>query len=70
MSLSPEFRKLAEESRCVSGLWWRVGEQELQKFAESIVRECASISENYAGGSIPLSIALKIKERFGMKEEP
>lgn len=37
-----------------------------QKFAELIVRECAEISENYAGGAIPVSIACAIKERFGV----
>ena len=26
------------------------------KFAELIVRECAEVSKNYAGGSMPLSI--------------
>jgi hypothetical protein len=37
-----------------------------QKFAELIVQECAEISENYAGGAIPVSIACAIKERFGV----
>ena len=41
---------------------------ELEKFAELIVGECAEVSENYAGGSMPLSIALAIKEHFGVKE--
>jgi hypothetical protein len=63
--LSHEFRKLAEESRCLTG--WKIGECELQAFAELIVKECASISENYAGGSMPLSIAMKIKEHFGVQ---
>jgi hypothetical protein len=41
---------------------------ELEKFAELIVRECAEVSENYAGGSMPLSIAFAIKEHFGVEE--
>jgi hypothetical protein len=36
--------------------------------AELIVRECAEVSKNYAGGSMPLSIALAIKKHFGVKE--
>jgi hypothetical protein len=41
---------------------------ELHYFAESIVKECAEVSENYAAGSMPLSIALAIKEHFGVEE--
>ena len=37
------------------------------KFAELIVRECADVSKNYAGGSMPLSIALAIKQHFGVE---
>ena len=36
------------------------------KFAELIVQECAEISENYAGGSMPVLIACAIKEHFGV----
>ncbi len=39
-----------------------------QKFAELIVRECAEVSENYAAGSMPLSIAHAIKKHFGVEE--
>jgi len=39
-----------------------------EKFAELIVRECAEISENYAGGSMPVLIACAIKEHFGAEE--
>jgi len=39
-----------------------------EKFAELIVRECAEVSKNYAGGSMPLSIALAIKKHFGVEE--
>ena len=39
-----------------------------EMFAELIVRECAEVSKNYAGGSMPLSIALAIKKHFGVKE--
>ena len=38
-----------------------------EKFTELIVQECAEISENYATGSMPVSIALAIKEHFGVK---
>ena len=41
---------------------------DLEKFAELIVRECAEVSKNYAGGSMPLSIALAIKKHFGVEE--
>jgi hypothetical protein len=39
----------------------------VEKFAELIVRECAEVSKNYAGGSMPLSIALAIKKHFGVE---
>ena len=39
----------------------------IEKFAELIVRECADVSKNYAGGSMPLSIALAIKQHFGVE---
>ena len=39
-----------------------------RKFAELIVKECAEVSENYAGGSMPLSIAYAIKEHFGVEQ--
>jgi hypothetical protein len=39
-----------------------------KKLAELIVRECAEVSKNYAGGSMPLSIALAIKKHFGVEE--
>jgi len=38
-----------------------------EKFAELIVQECAEISENYAGGSMPVLIACAIKEHFGVE---
>ena len=43
-------------------------EFDYEKFAGLIVRECAEISKNYAAGSMPLSIALAIKDHFGVKE--
>ena len=39
-----------------------------KKFAELIVEKCAEVSKNYAGGSMPLSIALAIKKHFGVEE--
>lgn len=38
-----------------------------EKFAELIVKECADIAKNYAGGSMPVSISLAIKSKFGVK---
>jgi hypothetical protein len=46
---------------------WIVSDDNLRKFAELIVQECAEISENYASGAIPWSIACAIKEHFGVK---
>jgi hypothetical protein len=40
-----------------------------KKFAELIVKECAEVSENYAAGSMPLSIAHAIKQHFGVEEQ-
>ena len=40
----------------------------IEKFAELIVRECAEVSKNYAGGSMPLSIAVAIKQHFGVEQ--
>ena len=37
---------------------------ELEDFVAEIVKECATVSENYAGGSLPLSIAIAIKSHF------
>ena len=42
--------------------------EDVEKFAELIVRECAKVSENYACGAMPLSIALSIKKHFGVEE--
>ena len=41
--------------------------EDVEKFAELIVRECAKVSENYADGAMPLSIALAIEKHFGVK---
>ena len=47
---------------------WVFSKVDQAKFAELIVRECAEVSKNYAGGSMPLSIALAIKKHFGVEE--
>jgi hypothetical protein len=40
--------------------------EQMEHLAELIVQECAEISENYAGGSMPVLIACAIKEHFGV----
>jgi hypothetical protein len=47
---------------------WVFSKVDQAKFAELIVQECAEVSKNYAGGSMPLSIALAIKKHFGVEE--
>ena len=47
---------------------WVFSKVDQAKFAELIIQECAEVSKNYAGGSMPLSIALAIKKHFGVKE--
>jgi hypothetical protein len=45
-------------------------ESELQKFAELIIRECASIVENAVDHREPASTYVnKIKQHFGVKEK-
>lgn len=46
---------------------WYVSSLEMERFAELIVQECAEISEKYASGSMPLSIAIAIKKHFGVE---
>lgn len=69
--MNKKIRELAKEHGFVHD-FMTVGEyndalQKFEKFAELIVRECAEISKTYAGGSMPLSIALAIREHFGVK---
>ena len=76
--MNEQIWKLAEQIVCFeqdmdgsmepneNGQWIRA--DDLAKFAELIVRECAEVSKNYAGGSMPLSIALAIKKHFGVEE--
>jgi hypothetical protein len=74
--MNERIRQLAEQAgaetwsrapmRAVTGLAFT--DENLAKFAELIVRECAEVSKNYAGGSMPLSIALAIKKHFGVEE--
>lgn len=47
---------------------WNIPDEFIEKFAELIVEECAEVSKKYAGGSMPLSIALAIREHFGVKQ--
>ena len=68
--MNERIRELAEQAGFENGHQDRNGNSlsyELEKFAELIVRECAETSKKYAGGSMPLSIALAIKEHFGVK---
>lgn len=76
--MNERIRELAEQAEFISkrhnGDEWRWGyidpelNSKLEKFAELIVCGCAKVSENYAGGSMPLSIALAIKQHFGVKQ--
>ena len=69
--MNERLQELAEQAGFENGHQERNGNSlsyELEKFAELIVRECADISKNYAHGSMPLSIALSIKEHFGVGE--
>jgi hypothetical protein len=43
-------------------------DDQIDQFTKLIVQECAEISENYAGGSMPVLIACAIKEHFGVEE--
>lgn len=60
-------KRLADEVRFTSELPYPDQDTIFQRFAELIVKECADVSKNYAGGSMPLSISLAIKEHFGVK---
>lgn len=43
-------------------------EDDLQKFAELIVKECAQISEEYAySETLPMLISYHIKQHFGVE---
>jgi hypothetical protein len=61
--MNERIKQLANEVQFTSDVTYT----ELEKFAESIVKECAEVSENYAAGSMPLSIAHAIKKHFGVK---
>jgi len=67
--MNEQIRELLLEAReqTAEGKWRAPTDVWAQKFAELIVRECAEVSKNYAGGSIPLSIAFAIKEHFGVE---
>jgi hypothetical protein len=41
--------------------------EEVKEFAILLIQECASISENYAARSMPLSSALEIIRKLGVK---
>ncbi len=47
-------------------VYWQ-GEASAERFANLLIRECAEVSENYAGGSMPASIASAIKQHFGVE---
>ena len=70
--MNTQMRKLAEQASYriieTDGAPIISNEFDKEKFAELIVRECAEVSKNYAGGSMPLSIALAIKKHFGIEE--
>jgi hypothetical protein len=68
---SPElFRIMDEFNKFPKEVRWHIQdvlESKMEKFAELLVQECAEISEKYAGGSMPLSIAIAIKKHFGVE---
>jgi hypothetical protein len=68
--MNERIKLLAEQAGFYNmGIGLIIGIEEYhQKFALLIVRECAEVSKNYAGGSMPLSIALAIKKHFGVEE--
>jgi hypothetical protein len=72
--MNERIRQLVEQAGYTKGQHDEYGRQTVmsefnkEKFAELIVRECAEVSKNYAGGSMPLSIALAIKKHFGVEE--
>ena len=62
--MNQRIRELAEEARLLTG--WPVGEVEYQKFAELIVRECASVANiNSHQWQVPGDFVLK---HFGVDE--
>ncbi len=68
--MNERIRELIDQCTSYSdGSTWTSREEfDKEKFAELIVQECAEISENYAGGSMPVLIACAIKEHFGVSE--
>jgi hypothetical protein len=67
--MNERIMKLAKEVAAIEGWGPEVWQTTFtEKFAELIVRECVEISENYAGGSMPVLIACAIKEHFGVEE--
>ena len=67
--MNERIRELAEQAKVK--VWHDGGgllsDKAFEIVAELIVRECADVSKNYAGGSMPLSIALAIKQHFGVE---
>ncbi len=67
--MNERIKELAKEVAAIEGWGPEVWQTTFtEKFAELIVQECAEISENYAGGSMPVLIACAIKEHFGVSE--
>ena len=67
--MNERIRELAEQAKVK--VWHDGGgllsDKAFEIVAELIVQECADVSKNYAGGSMPLSIALAIKQHFGVE---
>jgi hypothetical protein len=80
--MNEQILKLAKQSGLVlAGDWgmkkWEgsrsesISDKDLEKFAELIIRECASIVENAVDHREPASTYVnKIKEHFGVSDEP
>jgi len=82
--MNKRFKQIAEEvffDESTTGKpgqkMYMFGELKMQKFAELIVRECIDIcynhparipSNNWQGVTVPLDIAQRLKEHFGVEE--
>ena len=65
--MNERIQKLAEEANCnIDGMGY--GEGNLEKFAELIVRECASVELYWLSEQDRKAVVEKIKQHFGVEE--